>query len=57
MKLKDDKFKVMAIALTPHEEEEEVAVDEEGNVIESGVSEGEETAVAETTETTENSEN
>ena len=34
MKLKDDKFKVMAIALTPHEdEEEEVEYDEDGNPI------------------------
>ena len=34
MKLKDDKFKVMAIALTPHEDEqEEVELDEEGNPI------------------------
>ena len=34
MKLKDDKFKVMAIALTPHEDEqEEVELDEDGNPI------------------------
>ncbi len=33
MKLKDDKMKVMAIALTPHEDEEEVEYDEDGNPI------------------------
>lgn len=64
MKLKDDKFKVMAIALTPHEdEEEEVEYDEDGNVIvrEESVDEQVETQesaeTTESTETTENSEN
>ncbi len=67
MKLKDDKFKVMAIALTPHEdEEEEVEYDEDGNVIvkEEGASEqvqaqesAETTETTESTEATENSEN
>ncbi len=58
MKLKDDKMKVMAIALTPHEEEEEVAVeyDENGNPIAPQVDEN---AVenAQTSEVVENAEN
>lgn len=57
MKLKDDKFKVMAIALTPHVEEEEVEYDEDGNVIakseENAMQEGVETVV----NTDENSKN
>ena len=63
MKLKDDKFKVMAIALTPHEDEEEVEYDEDGNVIvrEESVDEQvqaqESAETTESTETTENSEN
>ncbi len=57
MKLKDDKMKVMAIALTPHEDEEEVAVeyDENGNSIAPQVDENavENTQVSEVAENVE----
>lgn len=53
MKLKGDKFKVMAIALTPHVEEEEVEYDEDGNVIVKEPQQSEE-VVAEATENSEN---
>ena len=57
MKLKDDKFKVMAIALTPHEDEEEVEYDEDGNVIVGSGEESENQAVdTENIETSENDE-
>lgn len=50
MKLKDDKMKVMSMDLTPHEDEEEVELDEEGNPI---VKEGVDEAPAETAENAE----
>jgi len=61
MKLKDDKFKVMAIALTPHEEEqEEVELDENGNPVQSveeGVEGSVETVTEDNVQVDENSEN
>ncbi len=56
MKLKGDDIRVMAIALTPHEEEEEVVLDENGNPIVQEVEQEsvENTATAETSSTDEN---
>ncbi len=44
MKLKEDNTRVVAIALTPHEDEEEVEYDEDGNIIEKEVVSDDETA-------------
>ena len=49
MKLKDEKAKVVSIALTPHEEEDETEYDENGNPV--ATENAEAPAAAETVET------